>query len=400
MLAVATAIALALLPANPAGAVTNSVHAAFAGTLSINGSTPVVIDGINGTADGTVDDAGNLTLPKAAISFPPFHAGLVGGSVDAVITIEPTATWTGTIDQHSGAVNIHAPQIAHIDLSSVFAVDTDCPVGPLDLNLTTGTSGNAHGSPLSASSGKADVVDGLFPIPGFPDNPAPANCGDAGELNGLAGLPLNGGVSTATFTVTFNPKQPVPPAPPGAPNAVPDSAKTNVNTPVTINVLANDTPGKAGLPINPASLAVSKVPMHGKTTVNTTDHMITYTPASGFHGLDFFTYELCSQLPATTTTTSTTTALEQPQAVAAAAVTPQCAHATVTVTVVSTTPITVASVATTTTATTVAAAAELPHTGSTSGPLALMGFAFVVGGLSVIGVARGRRRVSRSASTR
>jgi LPXTG-motif cell wall-anchored protein len=208
-------------------------------------------------------------------------------------------------------------------------------------------------------------------------------------------------VSTATFTVTFNPKQPVPPAPPGAPNAVSDAAKTNVNTPVTINVLANDTPGKAGLPINPASLAVSKVPMHGTAKVNTTDHMITYTPAAGFHGLDFFTYELCSQLPATTTTsTSTTTPLEQPQAVAAAAVTPQCAHATVTVTVVSPTPITVAAAATTSTTPTTVAPAELPHTGSSSGPLALMGFALVVGGLSVIGIARGRRRVSRSASTR
>jgi LPXTG-motif cell wall-anchored protein len=401
--AAALAIAFPLSFATSAGAVTTSVHVVFAGTLLINGTTPVEIDGINGTADGTVDDAGNLTLPKASISFPPFPAALVGGTVDTVITIQPTAAWAGTIDKHSGAVNIHAPLIAHIDLSSVFPADTDCPVGPLDLNLTTGTSGSVTGSPLNFATGTAGVVDGTFAIPAFPDSP---NCGDASELTSLAGLPLPAGVSTARFNVTFTPKQPVPPAPPEAPNAVADSAKTSENTAVTVNVLANDTPGPAGLPINPDSLSISKAPANGAATVNT-DHTITYKPKTGFSGLDFFTYELCSQPTATTSTTTTSTTTTSPaigesqtgSVRTAAQVAPACAHATVTVTVVSPTPLTtaVATTTTTTTATTatVAAAAQLPRTGSTSRSLTFIGLGLVVGGLSATAFAKSRRRTQR-----
>jgi LPXTG-motif cell wall-anchored protein len=379
---------------SPAAAVTNSVHVAFAGKLAINGMTPVVIDGIKGTATGTVDDAGNLTLPKGSISFPPFHA-LLAGAVDTVITLQPTDTWTGTIDQHSGAVNIHAPQTAHLDLSSVFTVDTDCPIGPLPLNLTTGTSGTAHGTPLSPNSGAAEIVDGTFAIPAFPTSPPPAACGDADALNMLAGLPLAGGVSVADLTATFTPKQPVPPAPPGAPKALADTATTNENTAVTIDVLANDTPGAAGLPINPSSLKVSKPPANGTATVNA-DHTITYTPNMGFHGLDFFTYELCSEPAPTTTTTSTTTAPAAARAAvlavrAAATVAPECSHATVTVTVVALTPVTTAAVTTTTVA--VAAAAELPRTGTTSAPIVAIGLALMVGGLAAVGFAKARRRL-------
>jgi LPXTG-motif cell wall-anchored protein len=398
--AAAIAIALPLSFASSASAVTQSVHVVFAGKLLINGPTPVEIDGINGTADGTADDAGNLTLPSASISFPPFHASLVGGAVDAVITIQPTAAWAGTIDKHSGAVNIHAPQIAHIDLSSLFPADTDCPVGPLELNLTTGTSGSVTGTPLNPATGTAGVVDGTFAIPAFPDSP---NCGDASSLSMLAGLPLAAGVSTAQFNVTFTPKQPVPPAPPEAPNAVADSAKTNENTAVTVDVLANDTPGPAGIPINPDSLSISKAPANGTAIVNA-DHTITYEPKTGFSGLDFFTYQLCSQ-PATTTstttasttTTSPTIGASQTRSVRTAAqVAPACAHATVTVTVVAPTPLTTA-VATTTTTTTVAAAAaaQLPRTGSTSRSLAFIGFGLVVGGLSATGFAKSRRRTQR-----
>jgi LPXTG-motif cell wall-anchored protein len=369
--------------------VTNSVHVTFAGELDVNGSTPVVITGINGTASGTVDDAGNLTLPKASLSFPPFHALLVMGSVDSVITIEPTADWTGTIDQTSGAVHIHAPQIAHIDLSSLFPPDTDCPVGPLDLNLTTGTSQSASGTPLNAATGAATVVDGTFAIPAFPDNAQ--NCPDGGALNGLAGLPLAGGVSTAKFTTTFNPKQPVPPAPPGAPKAVPDTAQTNENTPVTIDVLKNDKPGPAGFPINPNSLAVTKAPADGTATVNT-DHTVTYSPKHGFHGLDFFTYEICSGPPATTTTSTTTTTTPLVAAVRqTATTTPQCAHATVTVTVVA--PISLeGSTTSAPKTTTTAAAAELPRTGSSSGSLLLLGFGFLACGLATMGLTRRRIR--------
>jgi LPXTG-motif cell wall-anchored protein len=50
--------------------------------------------------------------------------------------------------------------------------------------------------------------------------------------------------------------------------------------------------------------------------------------------------------------------------------------------------------AVTTVAPTTAAPAQLPHTGSSSGPLALFGFGLLVSGLAAIGYARSRRRTA------
>jgi Bacterial Ig domain len=396
--AVATQIAIPWSLMSLSAAVTNatSVHIVFAGSLSINGPVPIVIPGIHGTADGTVDAAGNISLPKGAISFPPFSAPLAGGAITAQITIKATANWAGTIDPNSGVVNLHAPQTAHLDLSSGLPGDTDCPVGPLDLNLTTGASGTAHGKPYNKATGTAEIVDGTFAIPAIDENPAPPACPDAAAINQLGGLPLAGGLSVADLTTTFTPKNPVPPPPPGAPNAVADAAQTNENTPVTINVLKNDKPdsSKAHLAIDPKSLAITIPPQHGTAKVNTTDDTITYTPNTGFSGQDFFTYELCSQLPVATTTTTPTTTTTTPQiaAVRAAAVAAPCAHATVTVTVIK------SSVTATSTVvpTTVAAAAQLPRTGSSSAPIGLLGVGLVAGGLVATGLARSRRRSTAS----
>jgi uncharacterized repeat protein (TIGR01451 family) len=197
----------AVLTAGPAGAAVSNpgtVQVAFAGSLSINGSVPIVIDGITGTATGTVGSAGNLSFPQGSISFPTFTPTLPTLGPTPV-TIEPTADWTGTIDPSSGALTLAAPQSAHLDLSGFLPGDTDCPVGPLPLNLTTGTSGTAMGTPYNSATGVAGLVDGTFAIPAIPDAPLPPNCPDADFINGAGGLPLAGGVSLANLTATFTP---------------------------------------------------------------------------------------------------------------------------------------------------------------------------------------------------
>jgi len=176
--------------------------------------------------------------------------------------------------------------------------------------------------------------------------------------------------------------QVVAPPPPGAPNAVADVAKTNEGDAVTINVLKNDTPA-ANVAIDEDSLAVTTDPAHGTTTVNA-DHTITYTPDAGFSGDDSFDYQLCSQ--AETEITQPT-----PQQVEAA-----CDTATVTVTVIAPAPPVTEGTTTPTTSAPVTAAAELPRTGSSSTPLALMGFGLLVAGLAATGFARSRRNSTAS----
>ena len=70
-----------------------------------------------------------------------------------------------------------------------------------------------------------------------------------------------------------------------APVANNDSASTAPNTPVTVNVLANDTD-----PDNdPLTVTGASTPAHGTAVVNA-DNTVTYTPTAGYSGPDSFTY--------------------------------------------------------------------------------------------------------------
>jgi hypothetical protein len=86
---------------------------------------------------------------------------------------------------------------------------------------------------------------------------------------------------TATATVTVNVLAPVPPI------AGPDSATTAFNTPVMINVLANDSDPNS----LPLSIQQPGFPLHGSAATNA-DNTITYTPNPGFQGVDQFIYVL------------------------------------------------------------------------------------------------------------
>ncbi len=86
--------------------------------------------------------------------------------------------------------------------------------------------------------------------------------------------------SSVTVTITVNPVN-------DAPDAVDDTAITNDETSVVINVLAND--------IDPDSdtltvIAVS-IPAHGTAVINA-DYSVTYTPAVSYSGADSFTYTI------------------------------------------------------------------------------------------------------------
>ena len=89
---------------------------------------------------------------------------------------------------------------------------------------------------------------------------------------------------------------PVTPTSTVAPIAADDRVETSRNTPVTINVLANDTP-------NGATPTVVTAPLNGTAVVNT-DGTIEYTPRTGFKGVDTLVYELCNAGGCATATVS------------------------------------------------------------------------------------------------
>ena len=171
------------------------------GQLALNGTTPITIDGINGTGTGTIDGAGVMNFPLAGLSFTPFNI-LVAGAIPATVTIEPTADWTGNLDPATGAMTLHGPLLSHLSDGGAL-LGTDCPVGPLDLNLTTGTSGAATGTPYASATGFGIVVDNDFIIPPTPD--PNATCTGATLINSAAPLPLAKGQSTTKLSMLFSP---------------------------------------------------------------------------------------------------------------------------------------------------------------------------------------------------
>ena len=114
------------------------------------------------------------------------------------------------------------------------------------------------------------------------------------------------GVIRDTFTVLKG-GAPVPGNNPPVANN--DSASTNEDTPVTINVLANDSDPDGDL-LGVASVAA---PGHGTAVINA-DKTVTYTPAPSFFGTDSFTYTASDGRggSSTATVTVTVTAVNDP----------------------------------------------------------------------------------------
>jgi len=150
----------------------------------------------------------------------------------------------------------------------VLANDTDGDMDPLTATLVTGPT-NAQAFTLNA--------DGSF-------NYTPA--ADFSGSDSFTYVANDGQVDSApaTVTITVNPIN-------DPPVAVDDTAVTNEDVQVHVDVLANDSDVDGNL--DPASVAVTTPPTSGSTSVNPANGVITYTKSADFNGADSFIYEVC-----------------------------------------------------------------------------------------------------------
>lgn len=88
-----------------------------------------------------------------------------------------------------------------------------------------------------------------------------------------------------------------------APNAQNDSASTNENEQVTVDVLDNDTDPNNNLRSN--TLRITRSPSNGTASVNTNTGEISYDPNNNFTGSDTLTYEICDSTDLCDTATLT-----------------------------------------------------------------------------------------------
>jgi hypothetical protein len=93
------------------------------------------------------------------------------------------------------------------------------------------------------------------------------------------------------------------------PSASDDSAATNVETPVRIDVLANDSDTDGAL--DPSSLAIGSGPSNGSAGVADSGRaVITYAPETSFTGTDSFTYTVADDAGATSDPATVTVTVE------------------------------------------------------------------------------------------
>jgi len=200
------------------------------------------------------------SLPAdAAATMPPGLDGALAAAVDALATTSGT-TLALANDRVAAAATTSKPTVT---FSSTPATVTSGEHATLDWDST--------GATVCAAS---ESWGGLKPVSGT-------------WLTGLLTAPETyrlicsgaGGTVTETLTVGVAPGN-------NAPVAVADSASTPEDTPVTINVLSNDSDPDGD------SLAVQSVTQGANGSVSTDGATVTYSPNANYNGTDAFTYQL------------------------------------------------------------------------------------------------------------
>ena len=239
-----------------------------AGTLSYtpandaNGSATVAVslsdDG--GTANGGDDTSApqTFTITVNAVNDQPSFTASNPPAVDEDAGAQSIAGWASGFDPGGGS-DESSQSIQAYSVSGV------SDLGLFSAVPTVSTSGELSYTPADDANGTAsfDVV--------VQDDGGTANSGNDTSV-------------PQTFTITVN-------AVNDPPDVVADTATTDEDQPVSIDVLANDSDIDGALV--PGSVTVVSGPANGATSVDTATGAITYTPDMDFNGSDGFDYQVC-----------------------------------------------------------------------------------------------------------
>ncbi|MCV6979995.1 tandem-95 repeat protein [Mycolicibacterium pulveris] len=255
-------------------------------TYTTQEDTPITIPA-PGVLGNDFDADGDFMLVELA---DPPGEGIVSLEADGSFTYSPNADFHGidsftyTVSDGNGGtgsatvyVTVDSVNDAPVAVDDFVAVDEDSGATVIDV---LGNDSDVDGDALSvtavgtASGGTVTLVDGVITY--TPD--ADFHGTDSFTYTVSDG---NGGTASATVHVTVNSVN-------EAPVANDDDVSTNENTPIVIDVLGNDYDVDTE-----DELAVSLLwpPAHGIAVVNE-NGTVTYTPDTGYRGIDTFTYQL------------------------------------------------------------------------------------------------------------
>ncbi|MFM2477038.1 Ig-like domain-containing protein [Celerinatantimonas sp. MCCC 1A17872] len=273
--------------------------------------TAITIDALANASDVEGDSlsisaasASNGTVsvnPDGTLTYTP-NANFYGSdTINYTVTDTQGATTTATI-----AITVNAVNDAPIAADDIATTNEDTAVTMNVLDNDTDPDGDSLTiTQATASSGTVQInADGTLTY-------TPNNNFYGSDTINYTITDANGATSTATVAITVNPVN-------DTPDGIDDSAITAEDTPVTIDVLANDTD------VENDELSVTHVSAANGNVVINADGTITYTPNTNFNGNDTISYTLTDANGASSTAivAVTVTALnDEPSAVDDTAIT-------------------------------------------------------------------------------
>ena len=249
-------------------------------------------------ANYTIVPVGSETLTVTAVSsdafapLPTLTSSLTGG-VLSLVTKAPPSTVTVTSSKggsDSQKVTVltpgnepSPPPIARNDAARTFP-DTPVIISVLANDMAPGSTLNPASivvtQPLAGGTAAADLGAGTItftPTAGFTGTTTFTY-----TVNNTLGTPSTSNIATVTVTVA------------AAPLAVNDGPVTTApNTPIVINILANDV-AAAPTVLNPTTVTIVTAPLLGTTAINPGTGAVTYS--SAIAGTDSFTYTVKDNL--------------------------------------------------------------------------------------------------------
>ncbi|MCA9938168.1 MAG: tandem-95 repeat protein, partial [Anaerolineales bacterium] len=273
---------------------TTAAAAAAAATLIINSlnDPPTAVDDSATTPEDTpitVDVLANDSDPNGdALTVSgvtqPTHGVVVNNGAD--VTYTPDADYNGpdsftyTISDGNGGTDTATVSltIAPVNDAPVALNDSDTTLEDVPVTIDVlANDTDVDGDALTVSAMTQPTHGGVV------NNGTDVTYTPDADYNGLDSFTYtvndgHGGTDTATVAVIVT-------AVGDAPIAMNDSATTPEDTPVTIDVLANDFDGDG----DPLTVTAVSTATHGTVALNP-DSSVTYTPDADYHGSDSFTY--------------------------------------------------------------------------------------------------------------
>ncbi|MCX7559949.1 Ig-like domain-containing protein [Sulfitobacter sp. F26204] len=247
-------------------------------------NTPIRVDLLANDSDVDGDE---LTVTEATV---PAEQGTLSGPVDGTILFTPAAGFTGeatisyTIADAEGLTDSAVHTIVVNQEGGAPTANPDTAETPEDTPVTIDVLENdtdPQGQPLTITEasvpeeqGTVEIVDNELLFTPAPDFSGP--CMISYTVQDPDG---NAGEGTVSVNVT-----PVN----DAPDAVNDEDTTAFNTPVTVDLLANDTDPEG----DPLTVTSATVPAEQGTVSAPVDGTVVFTPAPGFEGEAVISYSI------------------------------------------------------------------------------------------------------------